>query len=70
MITGDDKLTATSIGREIGLLKGSNDLILTSEELNRLSDEEISIKIKDIKIIARVLPTDKSRLVRICQKNN
>ena len=70
MITGDDKLTATSIGREIGLLKGSNDLILTSEELNRLSDEEIGIKIKDIKIIARALPTDKSRLVRICQKNN
>jgi len=70
MITGDDKLTATSIGKEIGLLKTMNDIILTSEELNKLSDDEIGKKIKDIKIIARALPTDKSRLVRICQKNN
>jgi len=70
MITGDDKLTATSIGREVGLLKNTNDIILTSEELNRLSDEEIGSRIKNIRIIARALPTDKSRLVRICQNNN
>jgi len=70
MITGDDKLTATSIGKEIGLLKSKNDIILTSEELNKLNDAEISKKLKNIKIIARALPTDKSRLVRICQKNN
>jgi len=70
MITGDDKLTATSIGKEIGLLNSSSDVILTSDELNKFTDEEIGRKIKDIRIIARALPTDKSRLVRICQKNN
>ena len=66
MITGDNKDTATSIAREVGIYK-TGDLVLTSEELNKLSDEELKGKIFKISVVARSLPTDKSRLVRICQ---
>ena len=45
MITGDNKDTAISIGKEVGIYK-EGDLVLTSEELNRLNDEEV-IKIED-----------------------
>lgn len=67
MITGDDKNTALSIGKEIGLVNSSKDIILTSSELNKMSDVEVLNVIKDLKIVARALPTDKSRLVKICQ---
>ena len=67
MITGDNKDTATSIAKEVGIYK-PGDLVLTSEELNRLKDEELKSKILQISVVARSLPTDKSRLVKICQE--
>ena len=69
MITGDNKDTAISIGREVGIYK-EGDLVLTSEELNKLSDEELKEKLLKISIVARSLPSDKSRLVRISQSLN
>lgn len=69
MITGDRKDTAVAISKEIGLIKNeSSDLVLLSEELAKMSDDEIKSRIKDIRVIARALPTDKSRLVRLCQE--
>ena len=41
MITGDNKDTATAIGEEIGLVNSKDDLILSSDEFNRLDDEKI-----------------------------
>ena len=70
MITGDSKETAMAIGKEINLLQSPEDLILTSKDLKSLSDEEISKLLPKIKIIARALPSDKSRLVRIGQSLN
>ncbi len=67
MITGDNKDTALSIAREVGIYK-DNDLILTSEELNKLTDEELKSKLMSISVVARSLPTDKSRLVRVSQE--
>ena len=69
MITGDNRNTATSIAKKIGVLVDSDEVI-TSEELNELTDEELYEKIDGIKVVARALPSDKSRLVRIAQKNN
>ena len=70
MITGDRKDTAVAIAKEAGLLKEESDIVLTSDELAALSDEEIKEKIKNIRVVARALPSDKSRLVRVAQELN
>ena len=70
MITGDSKDTAKEIANETGILTNDNDLVLTSSEMNNLTDEELKEKIKDIKVISRALPSDKSRLVKIIEDMN
>jgi P-type Ca2+ transporter type 2C len=70
MITGDRKETAVAIARDAGLIKNENDIVLTSSEFAALSDEEVKAKMKHLKVIARALPSDKSRLVRISQELN
>lgn len=64
MITGDNKETALNIAKETGLYK-DNDIILTSDELNNLSDIEIKKILPKLKVVSRALPQDKSRLVKI-----
>ena len=68
MITGDNKETATTIAREVGIIKNSNDLVLTSNDLNNMSDAELKKKLSNLKVVARALPQDKSRLVRISEE--
>lgn len=70
MITGDRLETAVSIAEDAGLIREETDKALTSAKLNELSDEEVKAIIKDIRVIARALPTDKSRMVRLCQEMN
>jgi len=70
MITGDNVDTAISVAREVGIIKSSNDIILTSEELNCKTDEEIAKILPDLRVVARSLPQDKSRLVKIAQSQN
>lgn len=70
MITGDRKETAVAIGRDCGLIENSTDIALTSEELNAMTDEEIKAILPNLRVIARALPTDKSRMVRIAQELN
>lgn len=68
MITGDNKKTAAAIAKDAGIIKSDKDIILTSKELENLTDAELKTKINNIKVVARALPTDKSRLVRISQE--
>ena len=67
MITGDNKNTAESIGEELGMLE-SDSIVITSEELNKLTDEEIKKIFPKLKIVSRALPKDKSKLVRIARE--
>lgn len=70
MITGDRLETAVSIAKDSGLMKTDTDRALTSAQLNSMSDDEVKAIIKDIRVIARALPTDKSRMVKLCQEMN
>ncbi len=70
MITGDRLETAIAIAKDTGLLKTNQDVALSSMDLNSMSDEEVKKIIPNIRVIARALPTDKSRMVRLCQEMN
>ncbi len=68
MITGDRKETAVAIARDTGLLQRKEDLVFTSDELSQQSDEALKKVLPNIRVIARALPSDKSRLVRLSQE--
>ena len=68
MITGDNIETAKAIGKEVGLINNKEDIIIDSKTLNKMSDEEIIKILPKLKIIARSLPQDKSKLVKLAQK--
>ncbi|MFZ9045115.1 MAG: cation-translocating P-type ATPase, partial [Cyclobacteriaceae bacterium] len=65
MITGDRKGTAASIAKEAALLDDEDQVVLESSDLQKMSDEEIAEVLPNLRVIARALPTDKSRMVRI-----
>jgi magnesium-transporting ATPase (P-type) len=68
MITGDSPTTAKSIAERCGILCGAVDTVLTGEELSRLSDERVRGVLPRLGAVARALPSDKSRLVRLSQE--
>jgi len=70
MITGDRLETAIAIAKDAGLIQSTSDRALSSAELNEMSDDEVKKLIPHIRVIARALPTDKSRMVRLCQEMN
>ena len=70
MITGDRLETAVSIAKDAVIIKCLSEMALRSAQLNSMSDEEVKKIIKDIRVIARALPTDKSRMVKLCQEMN
>jgi Ca2+-transporting ATPase len=65
MITGDHRLTATAVAKELGLL-GENDegRVLTGLDLEGMSDEQLTAKVEDVVIYARVSPEHKMRIVK------
>lgn len=68
MITGDNIDTAKAIGKEVGLITKHTDLTLTSDEFNKKTDDEIKKLLPNLKILARSLPQDKSRLVKLARE--
>lgn len=64
MITGDHKNTAYAIGKELDICKDISEVI-TGEELDKLSDKELTGKIERFSIFARVNPHHKLRIVKI-----
>ena len=66
IVTGDHKLTAQTIAHEVGLLK-NNEEILEGQDLDKISDESLKEKIKNVSVFARVEPRHKIRIVKILQ---
>lgn len=70
MITGDSRDTAAQIAKKCGILSEACPLILTGEELAAMSDHRLRELLPQLAVVARALPHDKSRLVRIAQEEN
>ena len=68
MVTGDKRETAMAIAREAGLLQEAGELVLTSSDMKCLTDDELKERLPRLRVVARALPTDKSRLVRLAQE--
>ena len=68
MVTGDSKETATSIAKEVGIVSNNADVILSSNELNKINDDELKKIIPRLKVVSRALPEDKKRLVLLTKE--
>ena len=69
MVTGDAEETAVAIAREAGILKDEHtDVVLTHDELEEMSDEELKKKLPNLRVVSRAKPLDKKRLVTIAQQ--
>ena len=74
MMTGDNKETATAIAKAVGILTGKATAtlpyVVDSQELAHMSDTEIQNILPKLCVVARALPSDKSRLVKLAQAQN
>ena len=69
MITGDHKITASAIAKQIGILQ-EGDRAIEGIELDKMSDEELKANVEHISVYARVSPEHKIRIVRAWQERN
>ena len=67
MVTGDRKETAVAIAKDAGIIKSDDDIILTHDELDAMSDEEVKEALPKLRVVSRALPLDKKRLVNLAQ---
>lgn len=68
MVTGDRKETAVAIAKEANIIKSEKDVVLTHEELEYMSDDEVKEILPNLKVVSRALPVDKKRLVNCAQE--
>ena len=68
LITGDHKITATAIARELGILENDDEAI-TGQDLENMTDEELEKNVRHYSVYARVSPEHKVRIVKAWQKN-
>lgn len=69
MITGDHKNTAFAIGKELNICKAQEEVI-TGDELDRLNDKELSVRLDKLNVFARVNPNHKLRIVKLLKSKN
>ena len=70
MVTGDSEETAAAIAKESGILSDSgNDLALTHDTLEKMTDAELKACLPDLRVVSRAKPLDKKRLVALVQEN-
>lgn len=68
MVTGDARLTAEAIAREVGIIDGNGqEAVIESTDMKRMSDAELISLLPSLRVVARAMPDDKSRLVRIAK---
>ncbi len=70
MVTGDGLLTAKSIAEGVGIINKKRDLCLTHAELEAMSDPELLKILPSLAVVARAMPKDKSRLVRLASHDD
>ena len=68
MITGDYPATAMNIGKEIGLKNHTS--VITGQQLEETTEEELAVKIRTVNIFARVVPEQKLKIVNALKRNN
>ena len=69
MVTGDAEETAVAIAKEAGILADEKkDVVLTHEEMEKLSDEELKKVLPNLRVVSRAKPLDKKRLVSLSQQ--
>lgn len=68
MVTGDAKNTAVSIAKELRIITKPTDKVLTSDEFNNMTDEEVKRILPNLRVLSRSLPQDKNRLVKLAQE--
>ena len=68
MITGDHKLTAIAIAKELGMMDDKHNIALTGAELEKMSDEEYDKIVDDVVVYARVSPMHKLKIVEALKK--
>jgi Ca2+-transporting ATPase len=69
MVTGDNLVTARAIASQLGLAEGDGDssVVMTSDQFNALTDDQLKERLPKLRVLARALPLDKFRLVRLLQ---
>lgn len=70
MITGDGILTAQSIAEQTGIINSKRNLCLEHKDIEQMTDEELTRALPRLSVLARALPQDKSRLVRLAQSKD
>lgn len=68
MITGDHPVTAKVIAKELGIITGENDKMLTGSKLAQMKQEEFDAQVEKIKVYARVSPEQKLQIIKALQK--